>query len=192
MAGDMNLDTLNGLTLSAIAVPHDNTRRVVLADAADENADHTVAKALRDNKRGPAALKATWQIAQERGVEPEYRLLWAVITTGLDTPAKKTAVAPTPAPAAPAQSIDDIQEWIRRAAGTDGNRRWTRRTTRVVGPTVAPLAPLTTGDDDFDGLPGYVHREIRSSADELTQAARTIMNDAREMLVAGGASRRRK
>ncbi len=98
-------DTLDALVTSALAAPHDKTRRKVLADCIDETDPDggAVSRALRNDRRGGRVLAAVWHAAQERNIDPNYKLLWAVVTFDLDrvkSPVRESVpVAPLPVPA---------------------------------------------------------------------------------------------
>jgi hypothetical protein len=135
---------VDALTVTAIAAPHDATRRKVLADAIDElgSSESAVAAAVRSDKRGPGVLIATWKRAQETNVLPDYRVLWAVVTFSLDKePAKAARVTPAPAtsPAPTPTPVEEPPPFRRR------DRRWVR-------PFVRPLVGDGLPESD-DGLP---------------------------------------
>lgn len=171
------MSDLDSLTLNAVAVPHDDTRRLVLADRADENNDHAVGKALRDDVRGPAVLRATWLLAQERRVEPEYRLLWAVIMIEPVAAAAKrqppTDPVPDVAPPTPAAPLPVASRPERRPG--------------FVRPPDRPWRLSPGGDWTYRGPDPNValieaQPGARAVADELREAARFLHSEMRDVV----------
>ncbi len=144
--------TVDDLVKIAVAAPHLRAQRVVLADAIDEHqtADAAIAAAVRDDARGPQVLRAVWQQAQDKEAEPDYRLLWAVVTFGLDRPAAPAAPPVVIVPAGVPDGGDDAEEdnspWSRRRRQNE--RRWLDEP--AGGPRVAPLTPHASQKRDRD------------------------------------------
>mgnify|MGYP000579521567 CR=1 FL=1 len=165
--------TVDELVKLAVASPHIRAQRVGLADAIDEHnaADAAVAAAVRDDARGPRVLRAVWQEAQNKETEPDYRLLWAVVTFGLDA-------APVAVPVVPPVVIPPFGG----TPGVPGDRRrdededdfpWTRRPDRRRwvpndGPRVVPLTPGGRRDRD---------RRDRERFERTTELAEQFMDN---------------